>query len=119
MVTKHRNLSEAAAELLETFTLKGEEIVVNVVKLLSLVEKSKVQDGLGSLIEGLQFVYEKQTTCTVSELLRRAQPKVSPAAFRILAGITSAMASMRNVAKKYQAYISPAKFLDVLGKATR
>ena len=42
MVTKHRNLSAAAAELLETFTFKREEIIVDVVKLLSLVEKSKV-----------------------------------------------------------------------------
>ena len=119
MVTKHRNLSAAAAELLETFTFKREEIVVDVVKLLSLVEKSKVQDGLGSLIEGLEFVYEKQKSCTVIELLRTAQRKVSPAAFRILVGITGAMTSMRNVAKKHQAYISPAQFLEVLKKATR
>ena len=119
MVTKHRNLSAAAAELLETFTFKREEIVVDVVKLLSLVEKSKVQDGLASLIEGLEFVYEKQKLCTVIELLRTAQRKVSRAAFRILVGITGAMASMRNVAKKHQAYISPAQFLEVLKKATR
>ena len=117
MVTKHRNLSAAAAEQLETFTFKREEIVVDVVKLLSLVEKSKVQDGLGSLIEGLE--YEKQKSCTVIELLRTAQRKVSPAAFRILVGITGAMSSMRNVAKKHQAYISPAQFLEVLKKATR
>ena len=119
MVTKHRNLSEAAAELLETFTLNREEIIVDVVKLLSLVEKSKVQDGLGSLIEGLESVYEQQKSCTVNELLRRTQRKVSPAAFRILAGITGAMASMKNVAKKHQSYISPSQFLEVLNRATR
>ena len=122
MVTKHRNLSAATTKLLETFTFsKPQGIIVHVAKLLSLVEKSKVQEGLGSLIEGLKSVYGKHKSCTITELLRTTKRKVSPAAFRILVGVTGAMASMRkkDQAKKHQAYISPAQFLEVLKKATR
>ena len=119
MATAERNISTAATELMGTFQFKRETIIIDVLKLLSFVERSEEQNGLGTLEKGLEFAFKKKKLFQVTELLRTTQKRLSPAAFKILTGLTGAMTSITHVAKKHQGYISVREFVALLANAAR
>ena len=114
LVTGERNITDAAKLLLATSAIRHGEVVVQVEKLLEIVENSKYQPGLSSLINALESTLKYHKTLTVRELQGFVQRKVVVDGFKILLGINAAMDELNNMGKKHQAYISPKSFLSTL-----
>ena len=114
LVTKNRNITDAANLLLAMSAVRRSNVVVDVEKLLEIVENSNPQPGLTSLISSLEATLKEHKALTVKELQAVVQRRVTMDGFKILIGINAAMDELNNMGKKHQAYIKPKKFLATL-----